>query len=212
MSLLEAPSMVVELDGWRPVLLPMVPTGSADEVVAELLVNLPESLAGRLRGLPLAEHPVVREVRRLFRAAGCDPTRYRPSSEALARRLLKRQLLPSIHPLVDLNNLLSVRLLVPCCVMDGAAVQGPLVLRAGRAGERMESMRGAMSLEGKPVLADEKGPLGTPISDSTRVMVTSETSAVLMVVYLTASLHPTEAWRTELEDLLERAPVATLGR
>src|SRR5580693_4260862 len=56
----------------------------------------------------LAEHRTVAALRALFRAAGCDPTRYRPSSEALLRRVLKGEALPAIHPFVALNNCPSV--------------------------------------------------------------------------------------------------------
>ncbi|HSS51323.1 MAG TPA: hypothetical protein VLX28_20460, partial [Thermoanaerobaculia bacterium] len=58
----------------------------------------------------ISSDPTVAALRSLFRAAGCDPTRYRPSSEALLRRVLKGEDLPAIHPLVDLNNCLSVEL------------------------------------------------------------------------------------------------------
>ena len=46
-----------------------------------------------------------------------------------------------------------------------------LVLRAGRAGETFDSLRGPFPLEGKPLLADSAGPFGTPITDSQRVKV-----------------------------------------
>ncbi|MCD4748468.1 MAG: hypothetical protein K8R59_03765, partial [Thermoanaerobaculales bacterium] len=60
----------------------------------------------------IAQAPPVQGMRRLFRAAGCDPTRYRPASEALLRRLVKGAELPAIHPLVDVNNCLSAAMAV----------------------------------------------------------------------------------------------------
>ncbi len=81
----------------------------------------------------LAEHPTAAAVRRLFRQAGCDPTRHRPSSEALLRRVLKGEELPAIHPLVDLNNCLSVELVVPACVTRGRLGHAA-VRRCGPAG------------------------------------------------------------------------------
>lgn len=134
----------------------------------------------------LAQQPTVAAVRVLFRQAGCDPTRYRPSSEALLRRVLKGEDLPAIHPAVDVNNLLSIALGVPGCVVDAARVASPFVLRAGRAGERMLSMRGELDLEGKPLLEDATGPFGTPITDSERVKIRAEADDVLLVAYLPA--------------------------
>src|SRR5215471_9314785 len=78
----------------------------------------------------LAEHRTVAALRALFRAAGCDPTRYRPSSEALLRRVLKGEALPAIHPFVDLNNCLSVELKVPSCVLAEGTIAGDVTLRA----------------------------------------------------------------------------------
>jgi DNA/RNA-binding domain of Phe-tRNA-synthetase-like protein len=136
----------------------------------------------------LAEHPTAAAVRKLFRAAGCDPTRYRPSSEALLRRVLKGEELPAIHPFVDLNNCLSVELVVPSCVMATGSAQPPFVLRAGREGERMTSLRGPFDLCGKPLLADGAGPFGTPITDSERVRVDEGTAHAWLVAYLPAGV------------------------
>jgi DNA/RNA-binding domain of Phe-tRNA-synthetase-like protein len=147
-------------------------------------------------------------VRKLFRAAGCDPTRYRPSSEALLRRVLKGDALPAIHPLVDLNNLLSMKLVVPACVIDLDTVSPPFVLRAGTAGEHMQSLRGPFDLEGKPLLADTHGVFGTPITDSERVKVTSRTARAWLVAYLPHDVVQPAAAAATLAALLEAAPVA----
>jgi DNA/RNA-binding domain of Phe-tRNA-synthetase-like protein len=152
----------------------------------------------------------VAAVRSLFRAAGCDPTRYRPSSEALLRRLLKGEELPAIHPFVDLNNCLSVALAVPSCVAAEGSFAGPVTLRAGRPGESYDSLRGPFNLEGKPLLADPQGPFGTPITDSQRVKVTGETRGAWLVAYLpSGGVRPEQAER-ELQGLLAQAPVARM--
>lgn len=136
----------------------------------------------------LAAEPVVTAMRRLFRTAGVDPTRYRPSSEALLRRVLKGEELPAIQPLVDVNNCVSIGLAVPSCVMAEGAVRGGVRLRAGREGERMESLRGDFDLVGKPLLEDELGPFGTPITDSRRVKVEEETRHAWLLAYLPAGV------------------------
>ena len=149
----------------------------------------------------LAELPQVVGVRRLFRQAGVDPTRYRPSSEALLRRVMKGEALPAIQPRVDLNHCLSVALAVPSCVMAEGSFGASVRLRRGREGERMESLRGDFDLAGKPLLEDAEGPFGTPITDSLRVAVQPETRQGWIVAYLPAGVVGAGELETELEAL-----------
>jgi DNA/RNA-binding domain of Phe-tRNA-synthetase-like protein len=209
METLEVP-IRFELDGWALFMAEL-------EVAPEGLNQLPELRhsvtvrVGQTRHLDtLSSDPTVAVLRRLFRAAGCDPTRYRPSSEALLRRLLKGAEMPAIHPLVDLNNCLSAELAVPCCVMAEGSFEPPYVLRAGQAGESYDSLRGPFNLEGKPLLVDALGPCDAPITGSQRVKVTAETLQATLVAYLPAEvLIWQEAW-ARLKSLLEEGPVAHL--
>jgi DNA/RNA-binding domain of Phe-tRNA-synthetase-like protein len=154
----------------------------------------------------LAEEPTVAELRRLFRDAGTDPTRYRPASEALLRRVLKGDELPGIHPFVDLNNCLSLRLAVPCCVMAEGSFEPPMELRVGREGESYESLKGPFRLEGRPLLTDSGRPCDAPITGSERVKVRPDTRRVWLVAYLpAATLEPAEADRV-LRELAGQAP------
>ncbi len=178
---------------------------------SELRTQVAATARQRFRSDTLADHPTVAAIRQLFRAAGTDPTRYRPSSEALLRRVLKGEELPAIHPLVDLNNCLSVELAVPSCVMAEGSFTPPITLRAGRPGESYLSLRGPFNLEGKPLLADAQGPLGTPITDSERVKVQATTQAAWLVAYLPAGEVSVRAAHERLAALVERAPVATLS-
>lgn len=179
---------------------------------AELRRRVADEARRRWEGVAAAEHPVTAGVRRLFRQAGCDPTRYRPSSEALLRRLLRGEELPAIHPLVDFNNCLSVALAVPACVMAAGSVTPPFVLRAGEPGERMASLRGPFDLAGKPLLADGAGPFGTPITDSERVRVGEGTRAGLLVLYLPAGAGERDAAGETLERLARLAAGVSVGR
>jgi len=149
----------------------------------------------------LSSGPTVSALRRLFRAAGSDPTRYRPSSEALLRRVLKGDELPAIHPLVDLNNCLSARLAVPCCVMAEGTTEPPYVLRAGREGESYESLRGPFKLEGRPLLVDGRGACDTPITGNVRVKVEEGTRRAWLVAYLPAGVLAVEEAGAVLEEL-----------
>jgi DNA/RNA-binding domain of Phe-tRNA-synthetase-like protein len=205
---------VVELPGWelfwaRLALAPAVPDDSGERQGSEAAA-LRRAAAERARAAldleGLASHPTVAALRRLFRAAGCDPTRYRPSSEALLRRVLKGEDLPAIHPLVDLNNCLSIDLAVPSCILAAGSFAPPVILRAGREGEAFESLRGPFQLAGKPLLADPQGPFGTPITDSQRVKVRQETRRAWLVAYLPAGVVTAEAAGRTLAALAGNIP------
>lgn len=168
----------MELDGWRLFWARLEAEQPDEAALAGLRDRV--ATAARSRFASTAEigsHPTVAALRRLFRAAGCDPTRYRPASEALLRRLVKGDPLPQIHPLVDLNNCLSAELAVPCCVMSEGTFGRRMTWRPGRPGESYESLRGPFNLENKPVLFDEDGPLDTPITGNVRVKVRQDSSA-----------------------------------
>lgn len=214
---MEAPPFEVrlELDGWdlfwaRLEVVRVAGDPGPRQELARLRAAVAERARADLRLDTLASHPTVAALRRLFKAAGCSPSRYRPSSEALLRRLLKGAELPAIHPLVDLNNCLSAVLAVPCCVSAEGTVEPPITLRAGRAGEAYESLRGPFNLESKPIVADTEGPFDTPITGSQRVKVGAATRRAWLVAYLPRGVvWPEEAERA-LRDLVARAPVATV--
>jgi DNA/RNA-binding domain of Phe-tRNA-synthetase-like protein len=179
-----------------------------ETTLAGLRREVAEVARANFEGEGLSTHPTVAAVRKLFRAAGCDPTRYRPSSEALIRRLVKGEDLPVIHPFVDLNNCLSVELAVPCCASAEGTFAPPVTLRAGRPGETVQSLRGPFNLDGKPLMEDARGPFSTPITDSERVRVGEGTERVWIVAYLPQGVVDPADARARLDELLARAPVA----
>lgn len=197
-----------ELPGWELLWLKLRLRPGQDEALAALRNEVTEVARANFGGDSLSSDPVVAAVRSLFRGAGCDPTRYRPSSEALLRRLLKGEDLPVIHPIVDLNNCVSVELAVPCCASADGTFTPPVTLRAGRPGETVQSLRGPFNLEGKPLLEDAQGPFSTPITDSERVRVHEGTERAWMVLYLPKEkIDPADA-RARVDELLRKAPVA----
>lgn len=201
-----------ELPGWELLWLRLQlrPGHEPDpeKTLAGLRREVAEVARANFEGEGLSTHPTVAAVRKLFRAAGCDPTRYRPSSEALIRRLVKGEDLPAIHPFVDLNNCLSVELAVPCCASAEGTFAPPVTLRAGRPGETVQSLRGPFNLEGKPLMEDAQGPFSTPITDSERVRVGDGTERVWIVAYLPQGVVDPADARARLDELLARAPVA----
>lgn len=146
------------------------------------------SLSTEHAGKAPAEIPGLAAARELYRAFGIDPTRTRPSSEALLRRMLQGKGLPRISNAVDLCNLLALRYLLPIGLYDAALVAPPVRLRRGRPGESYPGIRKEdVRLEGRPVLADADGPFGNPSSDSLRTSVTGATRSLVMVIFAPAN-------------------------
>jgi DNA/RNA-binding domain of Phe-tRNA-synthetase-like protein len=203
-----APALTMELEGWELFFAELEPTGAAEEELALLRLDVARRVRERLKLETLSEDPAVAGLRKLFRRAGCDPTRYRAGSEALLRRLLKGEELPVVHPLVDLGNCVAAELAANVCVMDADKAAPPFVLRAGRAGESMLSLRGPFDLEGKPILFDTLGPADVPITGADRVRVTEATRRAWLIVYLPAGVVSAEDASAALDRSLAKAPVA----
>lgn len=125
-------------------------------------------------------------ARELYRRFGTDPTRMRPSSEALLRRLRKGDPLPRINSLVDVANALSVQLQVPVGLYDLDKVSGDeLVIRLGADGESYEGIgKDRVNVEGRICVADAEGPCGNPSSDSARTMITTSTERAAWIYFL----------------------------
>jgi len=151
---------------------------------AEREPRLDLALAGAERRARRAP-PVERDrVRAMYRAVGLDPTRRRPSSEALLRRVVRGGSLPRINVLVDVCNWCSLELQLPYGVYDLAHVVGDVELRLGRAGEAYPGIgKDVVHVEGRLTLADGLGPFGNPSSDSARTMISPATAAALIVIY-----------------------------
>jgi DNA/RNA-binding domain of Phe-tRNA-synthetase-like protein len=143
--------------------------------------------AGRAPG----DIPNLQAGRELYRRTGVDPTKLRPSSEALLRRVLRGEALYRVNSLVDTCNLCSLEFLLPIGLYDRDHVQGAVTVRLGRGGEAYESLgKGVYAVEGRLALFDEEGPFGSPTNDSRRTAITEATTACLMVIFAPASYQP----------------------
>jgi DNA/RNA-binding domain of Phe-tRNA-synthetase-like protein len=128
-------------------------------------------------------------ARALYRRFGIDPTRVRPSSEALLRRIKKGEALPRINSLVDVANALSVQLQVPVGLYDLGKVRGDeLVVRLGAEGESYNGIgKERVNVAGRICVADAEGPCGNPTSDSARTMITTDTERAAWIYFLPVS-------------------------
>ncbi len=132
----------------------------------------------------LKKLPSIEATRRVYRACGKDPSRYRPASEALIRRVLQGKSLYQIDTLVDLINLASIAYGYSIGGFDADKMVGDtLTLGIGRAGEPYEGIgRGMINIEGLPVYRDAEGGVGTPTSDHERTKITLSTTHLLVLI------------------------------
>lgn len=126
----------------------------------------------------------IEATRRVYRACGKDPSRYRPAAEALIRRMLQGKELYQIDTLVDLINLASIAFGYSIGGFDADKLVGDtLTLGIGREGEPYEGIgRGMLNIAGLPVYRDAEGGVGTPTSDNERTKIELSTRHVLVLV------------------------------
>jgi DNA/RNA-binding domain of Phe-tRNA-synthetase-like protein len=156
----------------------------ADQELERLIAELCEQKRKEFTVESLAEAEPIREVRSMFRSWGMDPSKYRPSSEALLRRIVQGKDLYRVSTVVDIGNLGSVETGWPYGCYDRSRLHPPITLRQGRPGECYQGIgKRLWHLEGRPVLADLEGPFGSPISDSTRSMITPAVQNIVAVIY-----------------------------
>ena len=126
-------------------------------------------------------------TRTMYKRCGIDPTKTRPSSEALLRRVRKGDPLPRVNGLVDIINWCSAETQISFGLYDLGKVQRPIMLRLGGPGEGYDGIRkDRVNVEGRLCLVDALGPFGNPTSDSARTMTTPETTDVMVVLFVPA--------------------------
>jgi DNA/RNA-binding domain of Phe-tRNA-synthetase-like protein len=174
-----------------------------DEECAGVCAGLEARYAARAP----ADIPGVAEVRALFHRLGVDPTKTRPSSEALLRRVVQGKGLPRVNLAVDICNLCSLEHQLPLGLYDRERVTGTVRARAGRDGEGYPGIRKQrVNLSGRLLLADDEGPFGAPTSDSERTSVAATTTRLLVVVFcpLERADHHLSSMMEDIADRLTR--------
>ena len=145
---------------------------------------LEERLRQELTTESLKELPGSAATRRVYKACGKDPSRYRPASEQLIRRMLQGKELYQIDTLVDLVNLASIAFGYSIGGFDADKFVGDtLTLGIGREGEPYEGIgRGLLNIAGLPVYRDAQGGVGTPTSDNERTKMTLHTTHLVVLI------------------------------
>lgn len=126
----------------------------------------------------------IAATRHVYKTCGKDPSRYRPSAEALLRRVLQGKALYQIDTLVDMINLASMAFGYSIGGFDAVKFQGDtLTLGIGRHEEPYEGIgRGMINIEGMPVYRDASGGVGTPTSDHERTKIDIRTTEILVLI------------------------------
>lgn len=177
---------------------------TSDELWSEI-----ERFASSLRELltmPDINHrPGIAATRAAYKACGKEPNRYRPSTEALCRRIVKGLDLYRVNSIVDAVNLLSLECGHSIGAFDLDAIVGDaLTLGIGREGEPYEGIgRGPLNIAGMPVLRDTVGGVGTPTSDNERTKVSLSTTRLLVTINIYGDEMPADEIIAETTRLLE---------
>lgn len=167
-----------------------LPGGQAPRLGSEI-DRVCVDLRGRWAGREPREIEALEPGRRLYRALGIDPTRTRPSSEALLRRVLRGDPFPRLLPAVDVGNLCSLEFLLPVGIYDLGRLEESVTVRLGVAGEAYAGIRKErVNLEGRLAVCDQAGPFGNPTSDSDRTKVTPGTRGILFLIFAPTIVEP----------------------
>jgi DNA/RNA-binding domain of Phe-tRNA-synthetase-like protein len=148
-----------------------------------------ESIYFDLQETAIADIPELAEWRRIFKTIGTDPSRYRPSSESLYRRIQKKNFIPTIHSAADVNNFFSLYYKIPIGIYDLDKLEGPITIDIGTDQDEYIAINGrTVNFSHKLVSKDIHGPFGSPIVDSQRTAVTKDTKNAVQIVYLLPSM------------------------
>ena len=150
----------------------------------EEIVTFNRELISTTKLEDIKSQPAIAATREAYKHCGKDPGRYRPSAEALRRRLMRGLELYRIDTLVDLINLVSLRTGYSIGGFDADKIHGTdIELGIGKVGEPFEGIgRGVLNIEGLPVYRDTTGGIGTPTSDNERTKMDLETKHILAIV------------------------------
>jgi len=153
-----------------------------------------EQLFFELQDKAVTEFDGIKEWRSIWKSLGADPNRYRPSCEALLRRIKKQNYLDPFNLAVDLNTFFSLKNEIPVGIYDLEKINGDVTISVGTESDSYEGLNGRINkMQNILLLRDSEGSFGSPFVDSTRTSVTERTTEALHVFFLRPSLTPNEA-------------------
>ena len=153
----------------------------------------------------IAKLKPIADSRMAYKALGKDPARYRLSSEALLRRIVKEKGIYKINNIVDINNLLSITSFYSICAFDVLKLKSTIEFTIGKKDDIYFGIgRGQLNIENLPVFSDEIGKFGSPTSDSERVKITESTKYISMNIISFSGLSDLEFQLNQLKYYLEK--------
>ncbi|MEO1514887.1 MAG: phenylalanine--tRNA ligase beta subunit-related protein [Bacteroidota bacterium] len=180
---------------------------------AELWCYIESVIQAEREGLSTSEIgqiPTIRSTRAAYKALGKEPSRYRPSAEALLRKIAQGKDLYQVNNVVDLLNLTSIRTGFSICGYDQDAIEGAYELGIGEVDEPYQAIgRGTLNIAYLPCFRDQVGAFGTPTSDSVRTSVRPHTKRFLMILLSFAAGEALEAAMNDAISLLQKYASAT---
>ncbi|PLR75728.1 hypothetical protein CU633_19620 [Bacillus sp. V3-13] len=166
-----------------------ITVGDSPQMLKGRLQLFQESIFFDLENKNVTDLEGIKEWRQIFKKTGTDPNRYRPSAEALYRRIKKQNYLNSVNSAIDVNNFCSLEYQVPIGIYDRDFLSGDISIRRGGKGEEYFGLNGrSNSVENLIISADQNGPFGSPFVDSARTAVSLETTSAVQIIYLRPSL------------------------
>ncbi len=148
-----------------------------NEAIHAELLKCGEEFREKYDGKAVTEIPGVKDVRKLFHALGMDPTKRRPSSEALLRRALKNKEFYRVNNLVDLGNFISLKYQLPVCIYDSSKIVGDIEIRLGKPDDEYLALNHqVINFNERIVYSDSQGAFGSPMTDSVRTSITEGTT------------------------------------
>lgn len=164
-----------------------------------------EKIRFKFSNVDLRQVREISNIRNIMISLGRDANRYLNSAESLVKRIANDKSLPSINNIVDFNNYLSIKYLIPVGTYDLDKIDGEIVLRCGNETDVYNSLsKDNFSLNNLPVLSDNISAFGSIVSDSKRTLINQDTRNILTVLFFVEKIHISEICNT-LNELFSKA-------
>lgn len=171
-----------------------IKVGPSPQMLKGRLQLFQEAIYFDLQEKELTDYVGIKEWRELFKETGTNPSRYRPSVEALYRRVKKQNYLTPVHSAIDLNNFFSLQFEVPIGIYDLSYIYGPVQIKIGDSTDEYLGLNGRVnSMKNIITSVDHEGAFGSPFVDSERTKVTEQTTKALQIIYFNPSISVEDA-------------------
>ena len=175
-----------------------------DASVYQALLECARKYRRKYADKTISDIPGVQRGRQLFRMMGIEPTKHRPSSEAMLRRAMKDKPIYAVNTLVDVSNWCALDFLLPNGIYDVRKIKGDILLCKGLPGDEYVGVnKREVHLENRYALRDEIGPFGSPMTDSHRTAIDSDTRAAIAIMYAPPEYN-SDHLLTQCQDYAER--------